>query len=30
LVEDVNLALLYLRENGAYDELYAKWFGVRH
>lgn len=27
LVEDVNLALLSLRENGAYDELYRKWFG---
>lgn len=30
LVEDVNLALLSLRENGAYDELYTKWFGVRN
>jgi polar amino acid transport system substrate-binding protein len=29
LVEDVNLALLSLRENGAYDELYRKWFGSR-
>ncbi|MBL4768387.1 MAG: transporter substrate-binding domain-containing protein [Rhodobacteraceae bacterium] len=29
LVEDVNLALLSLRENGAYDELYTRWFGVR-
>ncbi len=27
LVEDVNLAILSLRENGAYDELYRKWFG---
>ena len=30
LVEDVNLALLELRENGEYDELYTKWFGMRH
>ncbi|MBV1927048.1 MAG: transporter substrate-binding domain-containing protein [Rhodobacteraceae bacterium] len=29
LVEDVNLAILSLRENGAYDELYRKWFGIR-
>jgi polar amino acid transport system substrate-binding protein len=27
LVEDVNLAILSLRENGAYDELYRRWFG---
>lgn len=27
LVEDVNRALLALRENGTYDEIYRKWFG---
>ncbi len=30
LVEDVNQALLALRENGTYDEIYRKWFGVRN
>lgn len=29
LVEDVNQALLALREDGTYDEIYRKWFGVR-
>lgn len=29
LVEDVNQALLALREDGTYDELYRKWFGNR-
>jgi len=27
LVEDVNRALLTLRENGTYDAIYTKWFG---
>ena len=27
LRKDVNLAILTLRENGAYDTLYKKWFG---
>ena len=27
LRKDVNLAILMLRENGAYDTLYKKWFG---
>ncbi|HAE36792.1 TPA: hypothetical protein DCX66_03505 [Candidatus Nomurabacteria bacterium] len=27
LRKDVNLAILTLRENGSYDELYKKWFG---
>ncbi|WP_433990071.1 hypothetical protein SuNHUV7_12860 (plasmid) [Pseudoseohaeicola sp. NH-UV-7] len=27
LVEDVNQALLTLRENGEYEEIYRKWFG---
>ncbi len=30
LVEDVNQALLSLREDGTYDEIYRKWFGVRN
>ncbi|WP_108861204.1 transporter substrate-binding domain-containing protein [Ruegeria sp. Alg231-54] len=30
LVEDVNQALLALREDGTYDEIYRKWFGVRN
>jgi polar amino acid transport system substrate-binding protein len=30
LVEDVNQALLALRENGTYDDLYRKWFGIRN
>lgn len=30
LVEDVNQALLALREDGTYDEIYSKWFGVRN
>ncbi|MFY2823072.1 transporter substrate-binding domain-containing protein [Ruegeria sp. MALMAid1280] len=30
LVEEVNQALLSLRENGTYDEIYRKWFGVRN
>ncbi|MTI01009.1 MULTISPECIES: transporter substrate-binding domain-containing protein [Alphaproteobacteria] len=30
LVEDVNQALLFLREDGTYDEIYRKWFGVRN
>ncbi|CAD0186192.1 Glutamine-binding periplasmic protein precursor [Ruegeria sp. THAF57] len=30
LVEDVNQALLSLREDGAYDEIYRKWFGARN
>jgi polar amino acid transport system substrate-binding protein len=30
LVEDVNQALLSLREAGTYDEIYRKWFGVRN
>jgi len=29
LVEDVNQALLALREDGSYDAIYRKWFGVR-
>lgn len=28
LVEDINQALLTLRENGTYDEIYRKWFGA--
>ncbi|MDJ0741565.1 MAG: transporter substrate-binding domain-containing protein [Gammaproteobacteria bacterium] len=28
-VEDVNRALLALRENGRYDEIYRRWFGDR-
>jgi polar amino acid transport system substrate-binding protein len=27
LAEDVNQALLTLRENGEYEEIYRKWFG---
>lgn len=30
LVEDVNQALLALREDGTYDEIYRKWFGMRN
>lgn len=30
LVEDVNQALLALREGGTYEEIYRKWFGVRN
>ncbi|MGV6805256.1 MAG: transporter substrate-binding domain-containing protein [Ruegeria sp.] len=30
LVEDVNQALLALREDGTYDQIYRKWFGARH
>ncbi|WP_170329556.1 transporter substrate-binding domain-containing protein [Ruegeria arenilitoris] len=30
LVEDVNQALLSMREDGTYDEIYRKWFGVRN
>ncbi len=30
LVEDVNQALLSLREDGTYDEIYRKWFGSRN
>ncbi|TDK50049.1 transporter substrate-binding domain-containing protein [Antarcticimicrobium luteum] len=30
LVEDVNQALLALREDGTYDRIYRKWFGVRN
>lgn len=30
LVEDVNQALLALREDGTYDEIYRKWFGSRN
>lgn len=30
LVEDVNQALLALREDGTYDEIYRKWFGTRN
>ncbi len=30
LVEEVNQALLSLREDGTYDEIYRKWFGVRN
>ena len=30
LVEDVNQALLALREDGTYDEIYRKWFGNRN
>lgn len=30
LVEDVNQALLGLREDGTYDEIYRKWFGSRN
>ncbi len=29
LVEDVNQALLGLREDGTYDQIYRKWFGAR-
>jgi polar amino acid transport system substrate-binding protein len=29
LVEDVNQALLMLREDGTYDGIYARWFGTR-
>ncbi len=29
-VEDVNQALLSLREDGTYDEIYRKWFGARN
>ena len=29
LVEDVNQALLALREDGTYDQIYSKWFGAR-
>lgn len=29
LVEDVNQALLALREDGTYDRIYRKWFGAR-
>jgi len=29
LVEEVNQALLALREDGTYDRIYRKWFGVR-
>jgi len=29
LVEEVNQALLTLREDGTYDAIYRKWFGVR-
>lgn len=28
LVEDANQALLALRENGTYDQIYRKWFGA--
>ena len=30
LVEDVNQALLALREEGIYDEIYRTWFGARN
>ncbi|KUJ78975.1 transporter substrate-binding domain-containing protein [Ruegeria profundi] len=30
LVEDVNQALLSLREDGTYEEIYRKWFGARN
>ncbi len=30
LVEEVNQALLALREDGTYDEIYRKWFGSRN
>lgn len=30
LVEDVNQALLALREDGTYDTIYRKWFGERN
>ncbi len=30
LVEEVNQALLTLRENGTYDTIYRKWFGSRN
>ncbi|WP_424831704.1 transporter substrate-binding domain-containing protein [Ruegeria sp.] len=30
LVEEVNQALLALREDGTYDEIYRKWFGMRN
>ncbi len=30
LVEDVNQALLSLREDGTYDEIYRTWFGSRN
>lgn len=29
LVEDVNQALLMLREDGTYDAIHARWFGIR-
>lgn len=29
LVEDVNAALANMREDGRYDDIYEKWFGVR-
>lgn len=29
LVEEVNQALLALRENGSYDQIYRRWFGIR-
>ncbi len=29
LAEPLNQSLLRLRENGSYDEIYRKWFGVR-
>jgi len=29
LVEEVNQALLALREDGSYDKIYRKWFGIR-
>lgn len=30
LVEEVNQALLAIRENGTYDDLYRQWFGARN
>lgn len=30
LVEEVNQALLALREDGTYDEIYRRWFGARN
>lgn len=30
LVEEINQALLELREDGTYEELYRKWFGYRN
>ncbi len=30
LVEEVNQALLKLREDGTYDTIYRKWFGARN